>query len=180
MSVPSDKMVELSDLRAANLHLQATINGLREGLEAEAAKTVTAVQAGKAEMADEIAQLRLTIGSLRTRLETEASGHAASLQALRAALQGETVQLKATINTLRAELEAARHASTEALASQQAASAREQDALKNQIKALRTLLETNGLTFKRLSHLRGLVGCVRTRRFVGHRSCWKSRSGAPH
>ena len=72
MTSQADLMAEMSDLRAANLQLQSTINGLRAELEKGAASIDAAVQAARAELTEEMLQLRLTVGMMRDQLEAEA------------------------------------------------------------------------------------------------------------
>ena len=137
----NDANGHLSDLRAVNLQLQATIDTLRGQLEQGKSEADAAVQRAQAVLADEISQLKATVQSMRDRLEAQMADGETAIQSVRAADDAEMKQLKATINTLRTELEAERIATEHRIEKLEADFARERETLQQQVQALRLELE---------------------------------------
>ncbi len=131
----------LSDLRAVNLQLQATIDALRQQLERDKEQADGAVQHARAMLADDITQLESTVKSMREQLEAQLTRSESALHSVRLAADAEAKQLKATINTLRSELESERAAGQQRAESLEAGFARDRENLQRQIQALRLELE---------------------------------------
>lgn len=132
---------QLSELRAVNLQLQATIDQLRAELEVGAAHTGAAVQQVKVENADEVRLLISTVQKIRDQMEQQAIAAEAANQALRAAGQVEATQLRATIDVLRTELERARADGAQSVGDAHSLFARERATLQQQIQAMRDQLD---------------------------------------
>jgi hypothetical protein len=131
----------LSELRAANLHLQATIDELRQALEAAAADAGRRVTRIQSEEAARVADLAATIIRMRDELETQRQAHDRALQADRAAAQAEIAQLRGSLDSLRVTMDGVCAAADQARATVEASHARERQALQQQIQALRDKLE---------------------------------------
>ncbi|MFZ4109210.1 MAG: hypothetical protein ACOYKQ_01925 [Polymorphobacter sp.] len=138
----ADAVAQLTDLRAANLQLQATIDCLRAELETTAAATAAAVQRAQQAFSDEISQLKETAAALREAMEAQAAAAAASEQAVRATAETDLGQLRAAVSVLRTELENERQRGEAATAASVAAMQQERTTLHDQIQTLRQKLET--------------------------------------
>jgi murein L,D-transpeptidase YcbB/YkuD len=138
----ADIIAQLTDQRAVNLQLQATIDRLRGELENAGALTAAAVQRAQQGFSDEITQLKATAAALREAMEAQGSAAAASEQAVRATAETELGQLRAAVNALRTELEHERQRGEAAAVAAAAAAQQERATLHDQIQALRSKLET--------------------------------------
>lgn len=137
----ADAIAQLTDLRAVNLQLQATIDRLRGDLEAAGAATAAAVQRAGQGFAEEIGELKATVAALRETMEVQAMAAAGAQQTARAAAEIELGQLRAAVNALRTELEHERQRGEAARSAAAAAAQQECAALHAQIQALRSRLE---------------------------------------
>ena len=128
-----DRADQLTDLRAVNQQLQATIDELRSRLEAGIHEAAAEVSRARAAMADEISQLKAAVQSMRDRIEAQMAEGATAIQTARAANSSEMRQFAATINQLRSELEAQKASGEQALGEMWAEFARERVILQNQV-----------------------------------------------
>lgn len=141
MTLPDTEPDALSAMRAANLHLQATIDGLRQSLEAAAADAELRATRLQADEAARIADLTVTIHQMRDQMELQQQAHDRALQAALAGAQAETAQLKGSIDALRLTLDAERTSAEQARMTAEADHARERQALQQQIQALRERMD---------------------------------------
>ncbi len=141
MTIPETEPDALSAMRAANLHLQATIDGLRQSLEAAAAEADLRATRLQSDEAARIADLTQTIQQMRAQMEAQHDAHDRALQADRAAAQAEIAQLKAGIDALRLTLDGERAASEQVRMTMAAEHALERRTLQQQIQALRDRME---------------------------------------
>lgn len=141
MTLPDTNADALSDMRAANLHLQATIDDLRQSLEAAASDADRRVTRAQAEDAGRIADLTTTIQHMRDQMEAQQQAHERELQAERAGAQAAFAQLKGSIDAMRLTLEEAQVASDQIIMALETDHARERQALQQQIHVLRDKME---------------------------------------
>lgn len=132
---------QLTDMRAVNQQLQATIDELRIRLEAGRHEAAAEVSRARAAMADEILQLKAAVQSMRDRLDAQMAEGDTAIQTVRASNSGEMKQFVTTINQLRSELEAQKASGEQALGDMAGDFARERGTLQNQVQAIRLELE---------------------------------------